>query len=793
MARSAARRKSTNPSYKEPIAKGERDPYGPLKGGAYDQVASDATETPADAERERRYAIFAATVDQRIRDAQQARQNSGIEEIWDEDADSYDGVDELSAGYSMVKTRDQVAKVPANDQRSKVFVNITCAKTDIGVSRVQEMLLPSDGQKPWDVEHTPIPEIDEAIQGQDGTPVRLSDGATATRAAIAMMVREKAREAAKNMGDWIEDQFVEQLTYRELRHVLQDAGRKGTGCLKGPFPVEIVERRWVAEGEDYRLTLKKKIVPTAKRIRIEDIYPDPACGMDIHKGAYIVERQFATDKDLRGLAVLPDYDRQAIVAALKEGPRTGAKSRDPNRRELRGESAKESDLYELFHYFADCTPDDLELLMERGNDRDMAANDDNINGMAIEPADAMPERKPRKVDALLSEEEKKYLSSVPCMVTMLNGRPIKATLNPMESGAYPYHLFVWDGVDGQPWGRGIPFKIATAQKILNASMRAMLENAGMSSGPQLIITAGMVTPWDTRYEVRGRKGWYFHPRDGMDDVNKAMAVFDIPSVQEQMQAMVKLALDTADILTNMPMLMQGDQQAGTSPETLGGMKLLFNNAMSPLRTRARTFDDRLMGPFLRQMFDWGMEHGPANIKGDSQCKTKGSTAMIQREEGREFLMQVFPVKDDPKLRIDPIKLIQEMARSNGFDMSSVQYTEEEWKAIEAKAQQSPPPQEPAVQVAEIRAKATIEAAQLNAKDSEANRAYLANEAELSRRVEIELEKMRLAVQEMVLAGKQNISLTEVKAMLAKSAMDNRMATQEMNLKLDPENASHLGI
>ena len=56
-----------------------------------------------------------------------------------------------------------------------------------------------------------------------------------------------------------------------------------------------------------------------------------------------------------------------------------------------------------------------------------------------------------------------------------------------------------------------------------------------------------------------------------------------------------------------------------------------------------------------------------------------------------------------------------------------------------------------------------------------------------------MEKMRLAVQEMVLAGKQNISLTEVKAMLAKSAMDNRMATQEMNLKLDPENASHLGI
>lgn len=772
----------TSPSYREPVARRSKL-NGSIANGDYDEGA-EPRRSAEDEDKERRYAILSATVDERIREAKMARENSGIEEIWREDEDAYNGIDALSAPYSMVKTRDQAPRV-TNDNRSKVFVNITCAKTDIGVARVHEMLLPTD-DRPWGIEPTPIPEIDEAIMGEDNTPIQLKDGVKVTRAALAAMVKDKAREASKNMEDWIEDQFIEQLVYPEMRNVIQDAGRKGTGCLKGPFPIEKTDRKWiVGPGGESNVKIIKRIAPSSRRVRIEDCFPDPSCGDNIHNGEFFAERDFMTGKAVRALAMLPGYDRQCIVEALKEGPRMGEKSRDPGYKQIRGESEQDAKLFEVFYYYGDCTPEDLELLMARGNpDTEGAANDPSIDP-AAEPKSPL--------DDILTEEERRYLITVPVLVTMLNGRPIKATLNPLGSGEFPYDFFVWDAVDGQPWGRGIPFKIATAQKILNASMRAMLENAGMSSGPQIVVTHGQMTPWDGRYEVRGRKGWYFTPKDGLDDVNKAMAIFNVPSMQEQMQAMVKLALDTADIITNMPMLMQGDQQAGTSPETLGGMKLLFNNAMSPLRTRARTFDDRLGGPHIRRYYDWGMEKGPANVKGDSQVKTKGSTALIQREEGREFLMQVFPVKDDPKLRIDPAKLIKEMARSNGFDMSSVQYTEEEWKQIEKQQQENPPPPDPTVQAAQIRGQALVETAKAKAQDAEAERQHRSSEAQAQRLFDERMKDVDKQLAMMAEAGRENVSLASVKAMLAGKAMDNRMKGDEMALKLDPSNQSHQGI
>jgi hypothetical protein len=189
-----------------------------------------------------------------------------------------------------------------------------------------------------------------------------------------------------------------------------------------------------------------------------------------------------------------------------------------------------------------------------------------------------------------------------------------------------------------------------------------------------------------------------------------------------------------------------------------------------------------------------MEKGPDDIKGgDSQIKGKGSTTLIQREEGREFLAQVFPMKDDPTLRIDPAKLIDEMGRSNGFDMSSVQYTEEEWKQKQAEAAKSPPPQDPAVQAAQIRSQAMIEQEKERGIDNEKARQSeeRIKNAEFSMKQAIAEVDRQIA--EMNLSGQSGESLMKIKAMLATNAMDNRIKSDEMNLKLDPANQSHLGI
>lgn len=782
-------------------------------------------EDSASRQREIRYDIIARTVDDNIRSAINARESSGIEEVWREDEDQYNGIDDASAPYSRVKTRDQVPR-NKKDGRSKVFVPITKPKTDIGVARVSEMLLPND-DRPWDIDPTPMPDIDEELEAPPEKMTTLGDGSQAPAALVAQFVKDKAKGYAEAEATWIEDKFVEGEVYSEMRQVVRDAGRIGTGVLKGPFPMRRITNKWDVirnpaatpspvlasangktlqavenessfsrtglSGATAKLRRIERIEPTSVAIRVQDCYPDPSCGDSIHKGAFFAERAFLTGKALRDLAFLPGYDAKAIVLGLKEGPGSYARRHDATWRPVAGDTNYDSKLFEVFYYYGEASPDDLELLMENGNaypDEGKDDEDEADEGKADDEFD-----KPSPLDAVLSKEERRFLRSVPIVCTMLNGRPIKAELNPMEVGGFPYDFFPWEPVKGQPYGRGIPRKMAVAQRMLNASVRAMLENAGLSAGAQIVFTAGCVRPYDNDYAISGRKLWEFTPNEsGIDDVRKAFSVFSIPSVMEELQRIITMSLEFADLLTNLPMLMQGDQQAGTSPETLGGLKLLFNNAMSPLRVIAKLFDDKLIVPHLKRYHDWGMEKGPDGIKGgDSQIVAKGSTALIQREEGREFLMQVFPVKDDPKLRIDPAKLIKEMARSNGFDMATVQYTEDEWKEIEQKMAENPPPPEPTVQAAEIRSKALVESATIKAEAEKMSNEFKKMQAELDRAHEAAETAVDREIAQMELEGKRSDALVAMKARLAEVAATNRLKSDEMQLKLMPSNPSGLGI
>lgn len=810
-----------------------------------DHANENAGMTDEQKELEQRYAILCATVDNDIREAISARENSGIEQIWADDDDQYNGVDEFSLPNQGVKTRDQIPRQSKTDARSKVFVPITKPKTDIGVARVSELLLPND-DRPWDIKPTTIPDIDEAANGPDDATVTLGDGSEANAKAVAMMIKDKAAEVAKAEADWIEDKFQEGKVYSEMRQVVADAGRIGTGVLKGPYPVERTTGKWrtarkpqasvatlgqqgalpnstpptqglppatVAPGTNpdteqaaapaapaqaqppmpmtpvasitavfERIT---KIEPTSTCIRVQDCYPDPSCGDTIHGGAYFVERAWWTGKKLKALARLPGYDPHAIVACLKEGPMSYVKRMDNKARPPVGDTFSDSKLFEVFFYYADASPDDLEMLMRKGNAESEGEFD----------ADTGLELPPDPLADMLTEEERRYLMSVPTVVTMCNGRCIKATLNPMETGGFPYDFFPWERVKGQPYGRGIPRKMAVAQRIVNAAVRALLANAGLSAGPQIVTMKGRIQPWDGSKEVNGRKGWDYIPGDEQDpDVRKAFGVFVINSTQEQLSAIITMGLEFADMLTNLPVLMQGDQQDATAAETLGSVKLRFNNAMSPLRVIAKFFDDILVVPHLGRWHDWAMEKGPDKIKGgDSQIVARGSTALIQREESKEFLAQVFPVKDDPKLRIDPIKLIMEMAKANGFDMKTVQYTDDEWKDIEAKLAKQPPPVEPAVEAAKIRSEALVESAKIKAQAESTLASAKAKEAALDRAHEAAIAEIDREIAQMDSSDRRYDALMRMKASLAESAMGNRLKSDEMNLKLSPANPTNEGI
>lgn len=747
--------------------------------------AQERTRDPSDdrmSEEERkeyRKAVLGNTVMRRIKEAQTARAVSGIEDIWRDNEDQYNSIDEMTIGFT--RLRDPAQSSVANpDNRSRVFLNITQPKTDSAVARVSEMLVPND-DKPWEAKPTPIPELAEAMTGDEDRMVKLGDGTEAPAKLVAKVAMEKAEAKAEAMGTQIEDWFVEGAVYGHLRAMIRDAGQLGSGVIKGPIPVARKSRRWSIQQGIAMLAQSIKTVPTAKCVSPWDLFPDPGCGDNIHNGSFIAERDFLTARQLRDLAQIvemdgsPAYDRRAIAQALREGPPTRGRDSSEGNQNLPGETISESEVFEVYYYYGDCLAEDL-MAMNVKPEMFPA-----YGGPAGEDGDGM------------EFDDELMLTAIPAIVTMLNDRPIKAVINPLETGEFPFDVFTWHPVRGQVWGRGIPHKMATAQRGVNAALRRTLENAGISAGPQIVMLKGGIEPVNKRYEVVGPKLWSFTPNAVIDDVRKAMAVFDIPSTQEQLMAIIEFFLRMADELTNLPMLLQGMQ--GGAPNLLGAMKMMESNANSPLRVIAKQFDDQVIGRMLNRFNDWGMQDPNVDekCKGDTRMQARGSTALVQREIAREFLMMLYPVSDDPKLRIDKAKLAMEMARANGYNLASVQYTDAEWEKLEAEAAQRMQPSDPRIEAANIRNQGLREATEAKAQMAAQDQQFRAREAAQDRALQAWVKELEREIQVMELASDQDMSLAGLKAMLAKAGADLNARREEMQFKLNPANTSGLGV
>ena len=150
-------------------------------------------------------------------------------------------------------------------------------------------------------------------------------------------------------------------------------------------------------------------------------------------------------------------------------------------------------------------------------------------------------------------------------------------------------------------------QIHTPQRMLTAATRNLMDNAGMSAGPQVVVRKGALVPADGTWEVTPRKLWFV--QDGADvvSVDQAFRAFNIPTMQAELNGIIQLAMKMAEDVTGLPALMQG--QGTNAPDTVGGMVMLQNNAGTVLRRIARLFDDRVTEPHIRRYYEWLMLFG----------------------------------------------------------------------------------------------------------------------------------------------------------------------------------------
>jgi hypothetical protein len=676
-----------------------------------DEIA--ALITPAE-ETLGRLETISKVLEDRKKEAIDGRMNSGIEDVWAYCEEAYAGIDDANRGEfnqnrwikpthmsQPVTTANAAAdKNDVNDGRSTAFVRLTSRYVDAGYAKVGEILLPID-DKAFSFTPTPVPDLIKGLE--DTTPVLSENGQPLMRPArpdelgqvapppvgatttpppdvpvttkdVAEEAIEQAKKKAKKAELRIYDQMIECGHHREMRKVLFDASRLGVGILKGPFPIRR-RRRAMVNGA---VIMKEEIVPADKWVDPWNFYPDPACGEEIKNGDYSFERDFFSDKQVRDLIGQPGYIESQLLKVLANGPVT---------KPVSGKNPVEATLnktYVVWFYYGTVKRADFEV----------------INAKAAQDI-------PEKDDTVYA------------VLTMINDIVVHGTINPLaKSGEIPYHAVPWLRRPGSWAGVGVAEQLVTAQRVVNAASRSLLNNAGVSAGPQIVINRKGIRPANGEWVVTPNKIWYMSEDSMTDDVEKAFITYQIDSVEGPLLKIVEYGMRLAEESTNIPLVTQG-LSGKTQPETLGGMQLQDNNANQLLRNVGYGFDGHLTVPLVHQWYEYHLldPNVPDGEKGDFAIHAHGSVALVERSIRAQFISQMTPIAT-PQYGVNPKKWFAVVAKANHLDPTEVQFTPEE----QAKMDSIPPPKAPAVEVAEIKAKISqmqMQADQVRAQEEDA--------------------------------------------------------------------------
>lgn len=690
--------------------------------------SSDQATSDGEAARIEKLEAFAKVLAEKRKEAVNFKQQSGIERDMIEDEEAYEGIDDanredMATLKGATKDSPLTTRTPAKTAtKSNIFVNITQTYVDMAAASVADMLLPTDDM-PFAVKPDPQPDIDDAVDDQ--TVLTGPNGQQTTIGQAAQMMLKEAEDSAKKAETQIWDWLTDAKWHAEVRKLICEAAKTGTAILKGPFPIKQKKKR-IDRATDgaIAITMVEKTIPSSKEISAKNFFPDPACGENIHNGSYTWERDTITARGLRDLKGMqyqdgtPMYLDSQIDKVLEEGP---AKKYETGGKPEAGKAEKEE--FEIWYFHGTASDEAMQAA-----------------GCTCKPG-----------------------AAIPCIVTMVNERVIKATLSTMDSGAFPYDVLRWQRIAGTWVGKSEGRKIRAPQRMLNGAVRNMMDNGGLSSGPQIVIDTEVIVPADGKWEITPRKVWKKIAGVIAQKVEDAITSIEIKSMQQELEAIVRLAIEFADKCATMPLQQQGQQ--GVTQETAEGRRLLQNNASVQKRALAKIFDDDITEPHIDRYYEWLLLYGTdPSMKREFVIDARGSTALFERDAENMAVAQLAPIVKDPAFGLDPKRWIKEFLKSNKLSPDRFEYTPAELKQIQAATAKQP--QDKSIEVAQIKEEGETKRLQTEL-------AAEAAEKEKDRQLELIVQQIAEHIVAMKLNGEKELSFEDLKAELMETAMKAR--------------------
>ena len=646
---------------------------------------------------------------------------------------------------------DILARLQAQGGGSTVFDNITDTKCS-GVEAMLADIWFFSGDKPWGLEATPIPELDEwseqqaiqrvvglameaGVNAEDMDPRAFDSLTQELKAQIKDEIEAEAKKRAAGMEKLIEDQLAEGGFEQAMNDFLSDLATHKVAALMGPCP-KIVKRTSVHRMDDMvGVVVEDREVLGVERISPLDIYP-AALSVRPEDGDFFVRRRISRDAavELRKLSgVVPD--RLAAALARK------ASGDDDVDTVLAQISAKTN-------LGSDVEPDSAhELIMwwHRMTRREIAG----FNREA-EPEEAIADE------------------MVPMTGLMLNGVVIKAVPNLDPTGKPNVFVASFRRRPGSFWGQGASGLAKGQQEQVNVIARALNTNVHFSS--RVSYQADQAALVDPKALAKTFPGQVIYTQLPPGDNRRPVEPIVTPNYTTQLLQARNQAAAWLDEKSGVyPQSYGSPAQVGPA-ETLGGYQLLRQDQTKTIK-RTLAHVSEAIGGLIRAYWLYNMMFSEdESIKGDVEVVTRGAVQLYMTSEDADQMLAVLELVSKNPLAQASMKpdavayLMREVLRMRRMDADKIIKSEAEIEAdlqaakqAEAAAQaeqQGAPQPEPVAQARPdreselVRAQAEMIRAQAQAEKVGIEREKLAIERAdrlvKIRKAQQELAQMRMA-------------------------------------------------
>lgn len=443
-----------------------------------------------------------------------------------------------------------------------------------------------------------------------------------------------AKEAARKMQKLIHDQIEESSGSSELRNAIFEAALFGTGVVKGPFNFNKTIGRWSTDEEGKRSYNPISVrVPRIEFVSIWDFFPDPSA-TTIEECEYIVHRHKYNRSQLRALAKMPYFDKDAIRECLQMGANYEEKDYEHELKDDHRSDEAGSGQFEVLEYWG---------VMDAEYAREV--------GMEL----------PDEVDDLDEVQINAWIS---------NGKLLRSVVNPFTPHRIPYNAFAYERNPYSFFGIGVAENMDDSQQIMNGHARMAIDN--------LALSGSLVFDVDESALVGGQSmeiypGKVFRRQAGQ--AGQSIYGMKFPNTSQENMMMFDKFRQLADEQTGIPSYSHGQTGVQSMTRTASGMSMLLGAASLNIKTVVKNLDDFLLKPLGEAYYQWNMQffEGELDVEGDLEVKAMGTNSLMQKEVRSQRLTMFLQTAQNPAIApfVKISKIVSELAYSLDLDPDEI--------------------------------------------------------------------------------------------------------------------------